>query len=106
VGIKIKLVNIPEYVFQVRSPLASRLEKFYGNSTPLEIESPTLPLARFNLPDLWPAHLPASPSLPAASLHNPTGTDCQRGTPDITISIDPASIESTISYRIKKRLIA
>jgi hypothetical protein len=83
VGIKIKLVNIPEYVIQVRSPLASRLEKFYGNPTPLEIESPTLPPARFNLPDLWPAHLPASPSLPAASLHNPTGTDCQRGTPDI-----------------------
>jgi len=83
VGIKIKLVNIPKYVFQARSPLASRLEKFYGNPTPLENESPTLPPARFNLSDLWPADLPASPSLPAASLRNPTGTDCQRGPPDI-----------------------
>lgn len=36
----------------------------YGNPTPLEIESPTLPPGRFNLPDLWAAHFPAPPCLP------------------------------------------
>jgi hypothetical protein len=65
VGIKIKLVNIPEYVFEVRSPLASRLENFYGNSTPLEIESPTISPRRFKLPDLRKVHLSTSSSLSA-----------------------------------------
>jgi hypothetical protein len=65
VGIKIKLINIPEYVFQVRSLLGSGLEKFYGNSTALEIESPTLSPGRFKVQDLRRVHLSASPSLSA-----------------------------------------
>jgi hypothetical protein len=66
---------------------ASRLEKFYGNPTPLEIESPTLPPGRFNLPDLRPAHLSAPPDLRAASLHHTPDPDYRLGIPGIT-SID------------------
>jgi hypothetical protein len=39
------------------------LHKFYGNHTPLEIESPTLPPGKFNVSNLWAVQLSAPPGL-------------------------------------------
>ena len=43
--------------------LTTGLEESYGNTTPLETKSPTLPSGRFSLPDLQSAHFPTPPGL-------------------------------------------
>lgn len=71
----------------------NRSEIIYGSPTPLEIESPTLPPGRFNLPDLRTAQLPSRPGL--SWLHRSTGVRRwlrARGNPDL---------ESHIRYRFK-----
>jgi phytoene/squalene synthetase len=63
----------------------------YGNPTPLEIESPTLPPARFALHGLRPAYLPTPPDLP--SLHRAACAGLRLRT------LDNLSIKSHRRYR-------
>jgi hypothetical protein len=74
-----------------------RLEKPYGNPTPLEIEGTTLPPGGVNLPELRPAQLPAPPGL--SSLRCPSGAG--RG---LRSPVNP-DFESRIRYRFIERTI-
>jgi hypothetical protein len=75
----------------------SLIGETYGNRTPLEIESPTLPPGRFNLPDLRPAHLPAPAVL--SSLRRATEVDRQLR------NLGVASIESHSKCRFTERMM-